>query len=59
MVTKEQVIEALRDVHDPEVHRSIVELDMVKSVEIEGTHVTVEVLLTIRGCPLSNVIEKK
>ncbi|MBF8376360.1 Mrp/NBP35 family ATP-binding protein [Alicyclobacillus mali] len=59
MVTREQVIEALRDVKDPEVGRSIVELDMVPSVEIEGGKVTVDVLLTIRGCPLSNVIERE
>ncbi|TDY42836.1 ATP-binding protein involved in chromosome partitioning [Alicyclobacillus sacchari] len=57
MVTREQVIEALRDVQDPEVHRSIVELDMVQAVEIDGGRVSVEILLTIRGCPLSHVIE--
>lgn len=59
MVTKEQVLEVLRDVEDPEVHRSIVELDMVKTIEIEGSKVTVEVLLTIRGCPLRTVIEEQ
>lgn len=57
MVTKEQILEALRDVEDPEVHRSIVEMDMVRTVEIEGSHVRVEVLLTIRGCPLRTTIE--
>ncbi|MDQ0191081.1 Mrp/NBP35 family ATP-binding protein [Alicyclobacillus cycloheptanicus] len=57
MVTKEQVLEALRDVEDPEVHRSIVELEMVKSIEISDSHVRVEVLLTIRGCPLHTTIE--
>ncbi|MCL6453972.1 MAG: Mrp/NBP35 family ATP-binding protein [Alicyclobacillus sp.] len=58
MLTKEQVLEALRDVEDPEVHRSIVELDMVKSVEVDGDRVRVEVLLTIKGCPLHTTIER-
>lgn len=58
MVTKEQVLEVLRDVEDPEVHKSIVDLDMVNKVEIDGSKVTVEVLLTIRGCPLRTVIER-
>ncbi|MCL6516903.1 P-loop NTPase [Alicyclobacillus sp.] len=58
MVTKEQVLEALRDVEDPEVHRSIVELDMVKRVEIRGDRVEVEVLLTVTGCPLRTTIER-
>lgn len=58
LVTKEQVLEVLRDVEDPEVHRSIVELDMVQEIEIEENSISVEVLLTIRGCPLRTVIEK-
>ncbi|WAH37424.1 Mrp/NBP35 family ATP-binding protein [Alicyclobacillus dauci] len=58
MVTKEQVLEVLRDVEDPEVHKSIVELDMVQEIEIEEHRVSVEVLLTIRGCPLRTVIEQ-
>lgn len=57
MVTKDQILEVLREVEDPEVHRDIVDLDMVKSIEIQGTHVSVEILLTIRGCPLHTKIE--
>lgn len=58
MVTKQQVLDVLRDVEDPEVHKSIVELDMVNKIEIDENKVTVEVLLTIRGCPLRTVIEQ-
>lgn len=57
MVTRDMVLEALRDVEDPEIHKSIVELEMVKDIEIRGGHVSVEVLLTIRGCPLHTSIE--
>ncbi|WP_026962323.1 Mrp/NBP35 family ATP-binding protein [Alicyclobacillus herbarius] len=58
MATREEVLEALRDVQDPEVHRSIVELDMVNDLVVEGDHVSVEILLTIRGCPLHTTIER-
>jgi ATP-binding protein involved in chromosome partitioning len=51
--TKEQVTEALEAVIDPELRRSIVELGMVRSVEIgaEG-RIEVVVSLTTPGCPI-------
>jgi ATP-binding protein involved in chromosome partitioning len=51
-VTRDQVIEALRPVQDPELHRSIVDLDMVRDVTIDGGAVTVLIALTVAGCPL-------
>ncbi|MGQ0742786.1 MAG: Mrp/NBP35 family ATP-binding protein [Acidimicrobiales bacterium] len=51
-LTREQVIEALRPVQDPELHRSIVDLDMVAEVAIDGARVSVTVALTVVGCPL-------
>ncbi len=54
--TREQVLDALRDVHDPELHRSIVELDMVRGVAILDGVVRVEALLTISACPLRETI---
>ena len=56
-VKTEEIIEALKPVQDPELNRSIVELGMVKNVVIDGEQVTVEVLLTIAGCPLKAKIE--
>ncbi len=58
-VTQEQVLEALRPVHDPELHRSIVELDMVRSITVDGGHVAVQVALTVAGCPLRNEIQRR
>lgn len=57
-VTEDLVIDALRPVQDPELHRSIVELDMVRSVAIDGPRVEVGVDLTIAGCPLRNEIDR-
>ncbi len=51
-VSEAQVLEALRPVQDPELHRSIVDLDMVRRIEISGSRVAVTVALTIAGCPL-------
>src|ERR671914_2771568 len=55
MPTKEQVTEALKAVIDPELRRSIVDLGMVRSIEIrEGGKVEVVVSLTTPGCPIRN-----
>ena len=56
-VKTEEIIEALKPVQDPELNRSIVELGMVKNVVIDGEQGTVEVRLTIAGCPLKAKIE--
>ena len=58
-VTEADIIEALRPVEDPELHRSIVELDMVRDVSIEGPSVMVQVALTVAGCPLRNEIDRR
>ena len=50
--TEAQVVEALRPVQDPELHMSIVDLGMVKQVDIRGGTVGVLVALTVAGCPL-------
>ena len=58
MVTREAVMEALREVRDPELHRSLVDLNMVRDVVVDEDAVTVTVALTIAGCPLRNTIER-
>ena len=49
---------ALKSVIDPEIHISIVNLQMVKKVDIQGDSVKVLVALTVGGCPLSDTISK-
>jgi ATP-binding protein involved in chromosome partitioning len=46
------VVDALRPVQDPELHRSIVDLGMVKGIAIEGGTVQVQINRTVAGCPL-------
>jgi ATP-binding protein involved in chromosome partitioning len=53
MPTREQITEALRSVIDPELRRSIVELEMVRAIDIkDGGVVDVTVSLTTPGCPI-------
>ena len=55
MPTTEQIREALKAVIDPELRRDIVELDMVRSIDIKDAGVVdVTVSLTTPGCPIKN-----
>ena len=55
-LTETQITDALRAVMDPEINRSIVELGMVKGVDIDGGRVKVTVALTVAGCPMREEI---
>jgi ATP-binding protein involved in chromosome partitioning len=58
MPTKEQVTEALRSVIDPELRRDIVELEMVRSIDVHPNGVVdVMVSLTTPGCPIRSHFE--
>jgi ATP-binding protein involved in chromosome partitioning len=57
--TVEDVIEALRPVEDPELHRSIVDLGMVRNVVVDLPLVRLQVALTIPGCPLKAEIQSR
>jgi ATP-binding protein involved in chromosome partitioning len=59
MPTKDQVTDALRPVIDPELRQSIVDLGMVRSIEIQdGGRVEVVVSLTTPGCPIRSHFQK-
>ena len=56
MVTEEQVLDALRTVIDPELHRNIVDLGMVREIRVDGKHIKVTIALTVATCPLQDSI---
>lgn len=58
MITTEQVLDALRQVQDPELHKSIVELNMVRNILVQGWSVSLEIILTIQACPLKAKIQQ-
>jgi ATP-binding protein involved in chromosome partitioning len=57
--TKEEIKSVLAEINDPELHRSIVELNMVRAIAIDGTRVAVDIALTIPGCPLKSFFEQE
>ncbi len=58
MATREQILDALRSVIDPELRRDIVELEMVRSIDIHPNGVVdVMVSLTTPGCPIRTHFE--
>jgi metal-sulfur cluster biosynthetic enzyme len=58
MPTKDEVVEALRQVEDPELGMDIVELGLLYDVEVEGDKVTIKYSLTSLGCPAGPMIEE-
>jgi metal-sulfur cluster biosynthetic enzyme len=56
--TKENVVEALRGVEDPELGMDIVELGLMYDVELDGSKVKVIHSLTSMGCPAGPMIEE-
>lgn len=59
MVTTEDVLNSLRRVADPEIHRDIVTLHMVEDVRVEGDTVSFTLNLTTPACPLRTQLEEE
>ena len=58
MPTRDEVIEALRQVEDPELGMDIVDLGLLYDVEVEGPRVKVTHSLTSMGCPVGPLIQE-
>lgn len=56
MLDKESILEVLRPVQDPELQKSLVELNMIRNVEVEGANVSFTLVLTTPACPLREFI---
>ena len=53
MITKEEVLDVLKTVYDPEIFQSIVALNMVKSIDISPELVHIDLVLTTPMCPMA------
>ena len=58
-ISKEQILDALRGVKDPELGRSIVDLGMVQNVETADSAVRITIALTMSGCPFRDKIKQE
>ena len=58
MPDQQAVLTALARVQDPELHRDIVSLNMVRSLTVEGGRVAFELVLTTPACPLRETIDR-
>ncbi len=56
-IRKEDVLAALATVPEPELGKTLAELDMIRGVEITGTKLWVKILLTTPACPLKDQIK--
>jgi metal-sulfur cluster biosynthetic enzyme len=59
MPTKEEVVEALRQVEDPELGMDIVDLGLMYDVELDNGRVKVIHTLTSMGCPVGPMIQQQ
>ena len=58
MATREEIVEALHAVEDPELGMDIVDLGLLYDVEVEGPKVKVTYTLTSMGCPAGAMIQE-
>ncbi|MEX0761851.1 MAG: metal-sulfur cluster assembly factor [Dehalococcoidia bacterium] len=58
-VTEDDVIEALKEVYDPEIPVNVVDLGLIYSVEVEDGDVHVEMTLTAQGCGMGPYIAQQ
>ena len=56
-VTQEAVMAALGTVIEPELHRDLVTLNMIRNLEIADNDVTFTIMLTTPACPLKGKME--
>jgi Mrp family chromosome partitioning ATPase len=57
LIDKNLVMERLKTVLDPEIGRSIVELNMVRAISIDDGNVNVKIALTVAHCPLAKTLQ--
>lgn len=57
MVTKEQVLNALSYVEEPDLKKDLVTLNMIQNIQIEDQKIAFDVILTTPACPLKDHIE--
>ena len=55
-MTKEQVLQALSNVQEPDLGKDLVTLNMIKDIVIEGNDVSFTIVLTTPACPMKDLM---
>jgi ATP-binding protein involved in chromosome partitioning len=58
-VTETQILDALRSIQDPDLHRDIVSLGFVRNVRVEGDRVRLDINLTTPACPVKDLMRRQ
>jgi ATP-binding protein involved in chromosome partitioning len=59
MVNEKDVLKVLSQVEEPELHRDLVSLNMIKDITVDDGKVSFTIILTTPACPLTETIEKQ
>ena len=59
ILSRNEVMDALRDVYDPEIPVNVVDLGLIYSVEVDDGDVHVEMTLTAAGCGMGPYIAQQ
>jgi ATP-binding protein involved in chromosome partitioning len=59
VVSQDAVMAALAQVQEPELHKDLVSLNMIRDLKVEGSKVSFTVMLTTPACPLKSQIERE
>lgn len=57
-LSEKNLLEALKTVMDPDLHKDLVSLGMIEDIRIDGQQVSFKVMLTTPACPLKNKIKQ-
>ncbi len=57
-ITDQLVLDALRNVREPELHKDLVTLNMIRDLKLKGDDIAFTIVLTTPACPLTAQIEK-
>src|SRR5687767_35781 len=56
-ISEQSVLDALRQIKDPDLHKDIVTLGFIRDLKIDGTEVSFRVVLTTPACPVKEELE--
>lgn len=58
-ISEDRILKSLSKIQEPELHKDLVSLNMIRDIQIDGSKVGFTVILTTPACPLKNQIERE